>query len=85
MIKGFFFKNPRLTLELEQRDQVSKSYRPFPSASVRCTAFGFDKQRFIISSPDHVDLRGLYRRKVRLGYTPDVLTDASESILFRVL
>jgi len=25
---------------------------------------------------DHVDLRALYRRKVRLGYTPDVLTDA---------
>jgi len=25
---------------------------------------------------DHVDLRALYRRKVRLGYTPDILTDA---------
>jgi glyoxylate/hydroxypyruvate reductase len=25
-----------------------------------------------------VDLHALYRRKVRLGYTPDVLTDAGE-------
>ncbi|KAH9974769.1 D-isomer specific 2-hydroxyacid dehydrogenase [Lactifluus volemus] len=25
---------------------------------------------------EHVDLHALYRRKVRLGYTPDVLTDA---------
>jgi hypothetical protein len=51
----------------------------------KVTTFWFDKQGFIISSPDHVDLRGLYRRKVRLGYTPDILTDASESILLRAL
>ena len=28
---------------------------------------------------EHVDLHALYKRKVRLGYTPDILTDAGES------
>ena len=32
-------------------------------------------------SAEHVDLQALHRRKVRLGYTPDVLTDAGENIV----
>ena len=30
-------------------------------------------------SVEHVDLHALHRRKVRLGYTPDILTDAGEN------
>jgi hypothetical protein len=32
-----------------------------------------------MKSVEHVDLHALYKRKVRLGYTPDILTDAGES------
>ena len=31
-----------------------------------------------MKSAEHVDLHALYKRKVRLGYTPDILTDAGE-------
>ena len=32
-----------------------------------------------MKSAEHVDLHALHKRKVRLGYTPDILTDAGES------
>lgn len=31
-----------------------------------------------MKSAEHVDLHALYKRKVRLGFTPDILTDAGE-------
>jgi glyoxylate/hydroxypyruvate reductase len=58
-----------------------------PSLKVVSTiSVGFGKMIYclLFSAPykcsvEHVDLQALYRRKVRLGYTPDVLTDAGEN------
>ena len=36
----------------------------------------------LIIYPEHCDLKALQRRGVRLGYTPDVLTDAGAYTLF---
>ena len=63
-------------IDTSQRDPVSKSYRPHPSASVSSVDCRLVCRFKLIKSTEHVDLQALYRRKVRLGYTPDILTDA---------
>ncbi|KAI9454371.1 hypothetical protein F5148DRAFT_1326706 [Russula earlei] len=54
---------------------ILKSYQRPLLASVRRSPLFFDTVQYM-RSIEHVDLQGLYRRKIRLGYTPDVLNNA---------